>query len=98
MARHGSAHVVKRVREALPEARLAFLPGRPKSPGHWLEQGRSAPNPPAVLLGGGGDGTMVGLLNQMRELELSVPCHRCASARDRECTWARVSDRWSFTQ
>jgi len=70
-ARHGSEALGARIRNILPEARVAVT--------RSLEQARDflreelSLRPPSVLLSGGGDGTAVSLLNTLREERLPIP-------------------------
>ena len=70
-ARRGSAKVLRWVSEWLPRARLVMTHSA-KEARRWLER-EMRPNPPELLLGGGGDGTMVGLLNELREMDCTFP-------------------------
>ena len=70
-ARRGSEAVGRMVRDLLPRARVTVT--------RSLEEVRSfitrelAPNPPALLLSGGGDGTAVALVNELRTMEVDLP-------------------------
>ena len=70
-ARRGSEAVGRMVRDLLPRARVTVT--------RSLDEVRSfisrelAPNPPALLLSGGGDGTAVALVNELRTMEVDYP-------------------------
>lgn len=70
-SRHGSESVGQEIRRILPDARVAVT--------HSLEDARAwvrddlVPRRPDVLLSGGGDGTAVALLNELRDHGVSVP-------------------------
>jgi len=70
-ARRGSEAVGRMVRDLLPRARVTVT--------RSLDEVRSfitrelAPNPPALLLSGGGDGTAVALVNELRTMEVDFP-------------------------
>jgi len=69
-ARRGSERVARMIRALLPRARLAVT--------RSLEDARAflrdlARDPPSLLLSGGGDGTAVAVINEMRELDLALP-------------------------
>lgn len=70
-ARHGSEALGRQVREILPRARIAIT--------RSLEEARAwvrddlCRDRPEVLLSGGGDGTAVALLNELRHHGLHVP-------------------------
>jgi hypothetical protein len=70
-ARHGSDALGDRIASILPAARVAVT--------HSLEDAQRwvrdvlRHNPPRVLLSGGGDGTAVALLNELRTQQVDVP-------------------------
>ncbi len=70
-ARRGSEGMGGLVQRFLPRARVALT--------RSLEEARAwisntlRPNPPSLLLAGGGDGTITGLLNELRTAGMSVP-------------------------
>ncbi len=70
-ARRGSERVGTMVRALLPRARLALTKSLEEARA-WLreEVGR---NPPSLLLSGGGDGTAVAMINELRDLDIPVP-------------------------
>jgi diacylglycerol kinase family enzyme len=70
-ARRGSEKVGGLVQRFFPRARLAFTRSLEEARTWISEQLR--PNPPTLLLAGGGDGTITGLLNELREQGLSLP-------------------------
>jgi diacylglycerol kinase family enzyme len=69
-ARRGSEDVARLVRDRLPGARLAVT----RSLGdvqRWIDR-ELAPSPPELLLSGGGDGTAVALLNELRDRSVEI--------------------------
>jgi diacylglycerol kinase family enzyme len=70
-ARRGSEVVGGLVRRFLPRARLALTRSVEEARA-WIDQ-QLRPNPPSLLLAGGGDGTITGLLNEMRAQGLALP-------------------------
>ncbi len=70
-ARHGSEAVGRRIQRILPQARVVVT--------HSLDDARRwvkaeiAPDRPDVLVSGGGDGTAVALLNELRTHGVTVP-------------------------
>lgn len=70
-ARQGSEAFAKTVRRFLPRARLALTRSLDDARVFCAEQFRS--NPPSLLLAGGGDGTITGLLNLLREQGVQPP-------------------------
>jgi diacylglycerol kinase family enzyme len=70
-ARRGSEAFASSVRRFLPRARLALTRSMDDARAFCVEQFRS--NPPSLLLAGGGDGTITGLLNVLREQGVEPP-------------------------
>ena len=70
-ARHGSESFGEQIRAILPEARIAVTRTLAEVR-TWVRDDLSR-NLPDVLLSGGGDGTAVTLLNELREHNLTVP-------------------------
>jgi len=70
-ARRGSEAVARLVRALLPRARLAVTRSLDDAR-RWITQ-ELAPNPPSLLLSGGGDGTAVALLNELRDSGVRLP-------------------------
>jgi hypothetical protein len=70
-ARRGSERVAKLTRQLLPDARVAVTHSLEDAQ-RWIDQ-EIAPNPPDVLLAGGGDGTTIGLLNELRRVRVPFP-------------------------
>lgn len=70
-ARKGSERVGTMVRALLPRARLAVTRSLDEARA-WLRDEVSH-NPPSLILSGGGDGTAVGLINELRALHLDIP-------------------------
>lgn len=70
-SRHGSAAVGHHIRRLLPDARVAVT-GSLDEARAWVRD-ELVPNRPQVLLSGGGDGTAVALLNELREHGVEVP-------------------------
>ncbi len=68
-ARRGSERVAGMVQRFFPRARLALTRSLEEARAWISEQLR--PNPPTLLLAGGGDGTITGLLNELREQGLA---------------------------
>ncbi len=70
-SRHGSAAVGDRIRSILPEARVAVTSSLSEARA-WVKD-EISPNRPTILLSGGGDGTAIALLNELREQGIPVP-------------------------
>ncbi|MBK9001646.1 MAG: diacylglycerol kinase [Myxococcales bacterium] len=70
-ARHGSEAVGRRIREILPLARVAVTRSL-EDARTWVRDELTAARP-EVLLSGGGDGTAVALLNELRDHGVTVP-------------------------
>ncbi|HEY0094589.1 MAG TPA: diacylglycerol kinase family protein [Archangium sp.] len=70
-ARRGSERVGGMVQRFFPRARLALTRSLDEARTWISEQLR--PNPPTLLLAGGGDGTITGLLNELREQGVALP-------------------------
>lgn len=70
-ARRGSERIGGLVQRFFPRARLALTRSLEEARTWISEQLR--PNPPTLLLAGGGDGTITGLLNELREQGLALP-------------------------
>jgi diacylglycerol kinase family enzyme len=70
-ARRGSERVGALVQRLFPRARLALTRSLDEAR-TWIDQ-QLRPNPPTLLLAGGGDGTITGLINTMREQGLALP-------------------------
>src|SRR5688572_11228410 len=70
-ARRGSGRVATMVRALLPRARIVVTRTLDEARA-WLRD-EVAPNPPTLLLSGGGDGTAVALLNEMRDMHMALP-------------------------
>jgi diacylglycerol kinase family enzyme len=70
-ARKGSEGVGTLVQRFLPRARLACTRSLEEAQ-EWIHK-QLRPNPPSLLLAGGGDGTITGLLNELRSQGLSLP-------------------------
>lgn len=70
-ARHGSEAIGQRIREILPRARVAVTSTLDEAR-HWVREDYAA-NRPDVLISGGGDGTAVALLNELRDQGLAFP-------------------------
>lgn len=70
-ARRGSEAIGELVRSVLPHARLAVTTSLEEAR-RWVVE-ELMPNPPQLLLSGGGDGTAVSLLNELRDANTSVP-------------------------
>ena len=70
-ARRGSEAIGGLVERLLPRARLALTRSLDEARDFCTEQLRS--NPPSLLLAGGGDGTITGLLNLLREQGVALP-------------------------
>lgn len=69
-ARKGSERVGRLVRERLPRARLRVTRSL-DDVRRWIDRDL-APSPPELLLSGGGDGTAVALLNELRDRRVDV--------------------------
>jgi diacylglycerol kinase family enzyme len=70
-ARKGSEVVGGLVRRFFPRARVALTRSAEEARA-WIDQ-QLRPNPPSLLLAGGGDGTITGLLNEMHAQGLALP-------------------------
>ena len=70
-ARRGSEGVGRLVRSLLPRARIAVTRSLEEAR-RWIFE-EIVPNPPTLLLSGGGDGTAVALLNELRATGIPVP-------------------------
>lgn len=70
-ARKASHRIASLVRTLLPNARLGITRTLEEAR-QWVEH-EMLPNPPALLLSGGGDGTAVCLLNEMMGLGMPLP-------------------------
>ncbi|MDY7230231.1 diacylglycerol/lipid kinase family protein [Hyalangium rubrum] len=70
-ARRGSEVVGGLVQRFLPRARVALTRSMDEAR-TWIDQ-QLRTNPPSLLLAGGGDGTITGLLNEMRAQGLALP-------------------------
>jgi diacylglycerol kinase family enzyme len=70
-ARRGSERIGGMVQRIFPRARLALTRSLEEARTWISEQLR--PNPPTLLLAGGGDGTITGLLNELREQGVALP-------------------------
>ncbi|ADO68379.1 diacylglycerol/lipid kinase family protein [Stigmatella aurantiaca] len=70
-SRRGSEVIEGLVRRFLPQARVALTQSVEESRA-WIDQ-QLRPNPPSLLLAGGGDGTITGLVNEFRAQGLALP-------------------------
>jgi diacylglycerol kinase family enzyme len=70
-SRRGSEVVGGLVRRFLPRARVALTHSVEEARA-WIDQ-QLRPNPPSLLLAGGGDGTITGLVNEFRAQGLALP-------------------------
>lgn len=70
-SRRGSEVVEGLVRRFLPRARVALTHSVEEARA-WIDQ-QLRPNPPSLLLAGGGDGTITGLVNEFRAQGLALP-------------------------
>lgn len=70
-ARRGSERIGALVRAVLPRARVAVTNTLDEAR-EWLRE-EVGPNPPSLLLSGGGDGTATTLLNEMRAMGIAIP-------------------------
>ncbi len=70
-ARRGSEAIGELVRSVLPNARLAITTSLEEARRWVIEE--LMPNPPHLLLSGGGDGTAVSLLNELRDANTAFP-------------------------
>ncbi|WP_224247656.1 diacylglycerol/lipid kinase family protein [Hyalangium gracile] len=70
-ARRGSEGMGGLVQRFLPRARVALTRSVDEAR-TWIDQ-QLRPNPPSLLLAGGGDGTITGLLNEIRAQGLALP-------------------------
>src|SRR5687768_8368774 len=69
-ARRGSEAVARMVRALLPAARVTVTRSLSEVR-RWIER-ELAPAPPGLLLSGGGDGTAVTLLNELRDRSIDI--------------------------
>jgi diacylglycerol kinase family enzyme len=70
-ARRGSESIGQLVRQFFPDARLALTRSLEEARA-WIHD-HLRPDPPSLLLAGGGDGTITGLLNELRRQDLWLP-------------------------
>ncbi|WP_164012191.1 diacylglycerol/lipid kinase family protein [Pyxidicoccus trucidator] len=70
-ARRGTEGVGGLVERFLPRARVALTRSLEEAR-EWIS-GTLRPNPPSLLLAGGGDGTITGLLNELRTAGVALP-------------------------
>ena len=70
-ARRGSERIGGLVQRLFPRARLALTRSVDEARA-WVDE-QLRPNPPTLLLAGGGDGTITGLINTMREQGVPLP-------------------------
>jgi diacylglycerol kinase family enzyme len=70
-ARRGSELMGGLVQRFFPRARVALTRSVDEARA-WIDQ-QLRPNPPSLLLAGGGDGTITGLLNELRAQGLALP-------------------------
>ena len=70
-ARHGSEEIGRRIQRILPNARVAVTHSLAEARA-WVT-GELTRDRPDVLLSGGGDGTAVALLNELRDQSVSIP-------------------------
>src|SRR4051812_22530404 len=70
-ARRGSEEVGRMIRDRLPRARVRVTRSL-DDVRRWIDR-ELAPSPPELLLSGGGDGTAVTLLNELRDRGVDVP-------------------------
>jgi diacylglycerol kinase family enzyme len=70
-ARKGSEVIGGLVQRFLPRARVVLTRSMEEAR-TWIDE-QLRPNPPSLLLAGGGDGTITGLLNEMRAQGLALP-------------------------
>lgn len=70
-ARKGSEVVGGLVRRFFPRARVALTRSVDEAR-TWIDE-QLRPNPPSLLLAGGGDGTITGLLNELRAQGMALP-------------------------
>jgi hypothetical protein len=70
-ARRGTEAIGRMVRDRLPRARLTVTRSL-DDVRRWIDR-ELAPDPPGLLLSGGGDGTAVALVNELRQRQLGVP-------------------------
>src|SRR5690242_20415976 len=71
-ARRGSRKAVRWVSQFLPQARVGLTHSADEARA-FLDRELRGAHPPSLLLAGGGDGTMVGMLNFIRELGHPFP-------------------------
>ncbi len=69
-ARHGSERMGQMIRDGLPRARVTVTRSL-DDVRRWIDR-ELAPSPPELLLSGGGDGTAVALLNELRDRQVEV--------------------------
>ncbi len=67
----GTEKAARWVKQYLPDARLALTQSAAEAR-QWLDE-EIRPRPPQLLLGGGGDGTIIGLLDELRRLKVPFP-------------------------
>ncbi len=70
-ARRGSERIGGLVERMFPGARLVFTRSL-EDARRWISE-QLCPDPPELLLAGGGDGTLTGLLNELREQGVALP-------------------------
>ncbi len=68
---HGSTAIGDEIRALIPDARVAVT-GSLEELSAWVRDTLS-PHPPELLLSGGGDGTAVTLLNELRRQDVAIP-------------------------
>ncbi|MBI2393882.1 MAG: diacylglycerol kinase [Deltaproteobacteria bacterium] len=69
-ARRGSERVAAMIRALLPRARLAVTRSLDEARAFFRDL---AADPPTLLLSGGGDGTAVAMINELRGLDVALP-------------------------
>ncbi len=70
-SRGGSESIARLVRSMLPRARIAVTRSLDEAR-EWIQR-EILPNPPSLLLSGGGDGTAVSLLTELRATGVALP-------------------------